>query len=415
VWHKWDRDLNSLLAELTRVAHEFSPTPGLPPLDSAAELHRFRGAIWLLDKLAPRSSVDIFEPLILDGRALALGDDRVLLAWGRRLQGRERERILQVAASDLHLMQLQAAATAWCASCPDEEIASLLNWGEVWQPAFKSKDQVAFVASRPESEFHRRCWDREIRCKQFKAQLDSVLSDRCDADELNREIKSNNGRSILGWLLRDAAEDSDCPCAHPPEGNEWKAWLDRKLTEPSFCWMGVRERELLWKDPNRIEWADVWIHSHGPKDWRQLWEAYNYFCVSELWLPYFFDRLAEIIPPNELSAWDPFVSGQPRADTRIQAYCRWLAPEFVEALRAHFDGPEDDWAECAYHCYLAKASEVMLQHWWRRRDRLPSWQLSLLDRRLFAPEAARPAGVLEDIQAVEDDVRLQDPFNWRGF
>jgi hypothetical protein len=34
---------------------------------------------------------------------------------------------------------------------------------------------------------------------------------------------------------------------------------------------------------------------------------------------------------------------------------------------------------------------------------------------LFAPESARPAAILEDVQYVENDVRLHDPFNWRGY
>jgi hypothetical protein len=415
VWHKWDRDLSSLLAELTRVAHEFSPTPGLQPFDSAVESRRFRRAIWLLDRLAPRTAVDIFEPLMAEGKALAMGDDRVLLAWGRRLVGQQRGRIIHVAASGLHWMQLQAAAVAWCASCPDEEIASLLSWGKVWRPAFESPDSVAYVASRPEEEFHRRCLDREVRRRHLEAQLDSVLSHPGDADEIGREIASCNGQAILGWLLRDSAENSGCPCAHPPEGDEWRVWLDRKLAEPAFFWVGPEERELLGKDPCRREWADIWIQCHGPKDWRKLREAFRYFFISERWLPSFFDRLAEIMPSNELGEWDLFVLGRPRGDRRIQAFCRWLAPEYVEALRIHFDSPDEDWAECAYHCYLAKASEVILQNWWRQRPKLPPWQVNLLDRRLFAPEAARPSDVLEDVQDVENDVRLHDPFNWRGY
>lgn len=90
-------------------------------------------------------------------------------------------------------------------------------------------------------------------------------------------------------------------------------------------------------------------------------------------------------------------------------------PTYVEALRAHFDHSDRDWGACAYQNQLAKAQEPILRHLWRRASDSFAWQAELLDRRLFAPERVRPAAIVEDIQTVEGDLRLQEPFNHRSF
>ena len=100
---------------------------------------------------------------------------------------------------------------------------------------------------------------------------------------------------------------------------------------------------------------------------------------------------------------------------RIQAFCRWIPAHFSEVLRDHFNHPDRDWGACAYQNYLAKTPEPILQHWFKLVDEVPGWQAKLLDRRLFAPEGVRPAAIVEDIQSVEGDLRLQDPFNHRRY
>jgi len=104
-----------------------------------------------------------------------------------------------------------------------------------------------------------------------------------------------------------------------------------------------------------------------------------------------------------------------RHDERIRAFCRWLPPRYAEVLRDHFNHPEPDWANCAYQNYLAKAQEPVLRLRWNQVRDLSAGQAELLDRRLFAPERVRPAAVIEDIQTVEGDLRLRDPFNHRAF
>jgi hypothetical protein len=70
--------------------------------------------------------------------------------------------------------------------------------------------------------------------------------------------------------------------------------------------------------------------------------------------------------------------------------------------------------EPIWHCYLTKAPEPVLYHEWRLRDRKPGWQMRLLDRRLFAPTQVRPGPIVENIQSVDFDLRLEDQFSRRG-
>jgi hypothetical protein len=120
------------------------------------------------------------------------------------------------------------------------------------------------------------------------------------------------------------------------------------------------------------------------------------------------------MPSDRLEEWDQLFLCQYEDHGQMRAFCQWLPPEYADVLRSHFDHSDQDWRTCAYHGYLAKAPEAVLQHHWRRRDDLPAWQVRLLDRRLFAPSAVRPGPVVEDIQDAEMDCRLEDPFSRRG-
>jgi hypothetical protein len=70
--------------------------------------------------------------------------------------------------------------------------------------------------------------------------------------------------------------------------------------------------------------------------------------------------LAEILPPNELDAWDPIVLDQATGCARIRAFRHWLPPEYAEILRTHFDHPDREWSNCANQAYLSKAVQQLL-------------------------------------------------------
>ncbi|HET8827359.1 MAG TPA: hypothetical protein VFM77_19615 [Terriglobales bacterium] len=157
----------------------------------------------------------------------------------------------------------------------------------------------------------------------------------------------------------------------------------------------------------------LWIWRHGEHDWQQLY--FNSGMFRDDWISgEVLKRLAEIVPEDELETWGTLVSWD-SDEARIRAFCRWLPAKYAEVLREHFNHPERDWGACAYQNYLSKAPEPMLRLSWARMEDLPGWQAALLDRRLFAPPAVRPAALIEDIQSVEGDLRLQDPFNHRAY
>ena len=170
-------------------------------------------------------------------------------------------------------------------------------------------------------------------------------------------------------------------------------------------------RDLLEAHPHLKSMArSVWIWRHGKADWEQLYRTGGFRSQDRE----YFDRLAQIVPQDKLEIWDGLVMCDFNLN-KLQAFCRWIPPIYAEVLRDHLNHPDRDWGACAYQNYLAKTPEPILQHWFKLVDDLPMWQAELLDRRLFAPERVRPSAVLEDIQAVEGDLRLQDPFNHRHY
>ena len=360
---------------------------------------RLRRLIWLLDRLAPATASSIFEPLITD--------DMALFAWGRRLPPNQRYRLID---SGLQQPQrLQAAMIAWCESCPDEHLSSLLDWVDVWRPVLDPK--LIVYCHAPEGEFYRRCTDAAVRRQHLDAHVDRTLARLSSSHETTREIAKVSRRWLRMWILREAARRSDAPPPPRKSTEEWIAWFRGQLASPGLERVTRLDPDLLEirRYPNEHLARYFWVHSHGIKEWRSL---HNYaFSTPDSMV---FDRLAEIVPENHLDAWDDLLLNQPVNHGEIRAFCRWLPRKLVEVLRGHFCHPDPDWSGCAYQNYLAKASPLILHHWWRRMDDLPRWQVGMLDRRLFAPEAVRPQPIVEDVQLVESDVRLEDPFNLRA-
>jgi hypothetical protein len=234
-----------------------------------------------------------------------------------------------------------------------------------------------------------------------------------DGEEFERGSARASIHRLLRWSLKDAAAAAPCPAGSIPQsGEEWSNWLEHALASSAFAEVAQAAGEFLtwWgrrKDESDARW--VWVHCHGPNDWQRLHQlALQY---SERFI---FDRLAEIAPPGELDAWDTLVLHECEDHGQIGAFCRWLPPEYAGVLRSHFGHSGSDWAACAYQCYLAKSPQPVLFHEWRRREEKPGWQVKLLDRRLFAPEAIRPGPVVVDTQDAEYDFRLEEPFSRRG-
>jgi hypothetical protein len=412
-WHRWDGDRSTLLSALTASAHrEFTSEP-TSSIDRHALSLRRRRLLWLLDRLAPESDSGLFEPF----RDHAFG----IYAWGRRLPPKRRDELTRVPINaegfpktSLHRgtsrrIVAQALILAWCDSCPDEQLSSLLEWPEHWRPALEWHD-FCWLPS-PEKEFYRRCAHIDTRREQMLASLHRKVTLLHDPNGAKRELARGIAWGLWLQLLRGVAIENPGAEAQPTATEEWIVWFYRTLSLPAFAQLSDLGHELL-KGSGRSEYfaQSLWIWLHGKEQWRQL-HSYA-LCNQEARV---FDRLAEIVPCDELDAWDDLVLNQPVNHGEIRAFCRWLSPAYVEALRAHFDHSDRDWGACAYQNYLAKAQEPILRHLWRRASDSLTWQAELLDRRLFAPERVRPAAIVEDIRTVEGDLRLQDPLNHRSF
>jgi hypothetical protein len=404
IWYRWDQDVPALIDEVTRAAHrEFAKTPGETVLERHSARHRRRRLIWLLDRLAPLADSAHFAPF------LGTGDG--VCAWGRRLRPETRHLLIEGVDGPASVMCFQSAVLAWCESCPQEEVVSLLDWMEPWEPVFRAKG-VSPLLPVPEREFFRRCKDRPLRRSLTCAHLEAAAQRFREGGDFDRTMVRGSIHVLLRLLLLDTA--APCPSEPIPGSAEgWKAWLDQILTTAAFADVAAAAGEFLsWYgghiDTERAA-RRLWVSCHGPDDWRRLHELalQNSDC-------FIYARLAEIMPSDRLEEWDWLVLHESEDHGQIRAFCRWLRPEYADVLRSHFDHSDAEWGACAYHAYLAKAPEAVLQHQWRRRDRLPGWQVRLLDRRLFAPPAVRPGPVVEDIQDAEWDFRLEDPLSRRG-
>jgi len=403
IWYRWDQDVPALINEVTRAAHqEFARSPDETGRERHSAYYRRKRLIWLLDRLVPKADSAHFEPFVANGSAI--------FAWGRRLKPEERHLLIELAANPASGVWYESSVLAWCDSCPDEEVASLLDWAEPWEPVFKTK-RVSPLLPLPEREFFRRCKDHSLRRLLMCAQLAAAARRFREGEDFDRTVVRGSIHSLLALLL----EGSDAPCPTgpiPDSAENWNVWLNQILTTAAFTDVAAAAGEFLsWYgrlDMGRAA-RRLWVSCHGPNDWRTLHQLALQHDDS-----FVYDRLAEIMPSDRLEEWDWLVLNESNDKGQMRAFCRWLPSEYADVLRTHFNHSDADWGACAYQAFLAKAPEAVLHHHWRRRDDLPSWQVRLLDRRLFAPPAIRPGPVVEDIQEAEWDFRLVDPFSRRG-
>jgi hypothetical protein len=358
--------------------------------------------MWLLDRLAPEADNAMLEPL--------LDDSRGVYAWGRRLPPERRQELpqLKFPVSDQtwkRTRYLQFSLLAWCDSCPKQQIDSLLDWPDYWWPVMLRTDH-GWLPS-PIRDFYRRCIDDPaVRRERIYSAIDKYIKLLSHSDD---EMRRHARRFVLdAWLilLQDVETENPSSEPGPHTPDDLPSWLQSTLTETPFARLAEIDR-CLPPSPNRNEhWAKwVWIWRHSGANWKNL-HTYA-LCNSEEPV---FDRLAEITPQDDLEAWDDLLIGQTVDNGEMRAFCRWVSPQYAEALREYFHHSDRDWRTCAFLNYLAKAPEPMLRHHLRGADDMPVWQNKLLDRRLFAPGRARPAAILEDRQSIIADPRLEDPF-----
>jgi hypothetical protein len=397
VWHQWDGDRAALLSTIVSLAQAETDCE---LKTQEARKRRFR-QMWLLDRLAPEDNSQLLEPFAVESYGV--------YAWGRRLTPERRKELpeLKVPVPNKaweRTRYLQFSLLAWCDSCPQDQIDSLLYWPDHWWPAMLPSDH-GWMPS-PVREFYRRYTEGspKRRERMFSA-IERYLS---VLDHCNDAMRSNVLRYVLDvWLilLRDVAVENPSQEPQAPSSDDLTSLFESTLIESSFAKLAEIDR-FLPDSPNRNRWAKwLWVWRHSDATWMDL-HSYALWNHDE----HVFDRLAEITPKDEMEAWDDLLINQPADNGEMRSFCKWIAPRYAEALRDHFQHNDRDSRTCAYLNYLSKASEPILKHHWRRVDEMPLWQTKLLDRRLFAPEPARPSDLLEERQLMIADPRLEDPF-----
>jgi hypothetical protein len=395
IWYRWNKDVPALLRELVAVAHrETFWEPSERGFRGWHIRRRKARVFWLLDRLAESTDLGIFEPFVNTS-------SYAMFAWGRRLKPDERDRLVGEHLESSRLL-------AWCASCPSTELLSLLDWRETWRPVLKAGGFPP--PPNPEEEFYRRCGDRTVRLREMCAHLEAAASCFRQGGEVETSLARASIHCLLHLTVREAAATASCLAESIPDcTEEWSRWLSGTLAAPAFADISRAAGEFLSWLTGEYDARWVWVYCHGPNDWQKLHEL-ALQCGD--WFVY--DHLADIMPPDRLEEWDSLVLWQSEDHGQMRAFCRWLRPEYDVVLRSHFDHSDSDWGACAYQAHLTKSPEPVLLHEWRRKGNSPGWQVKLLDRRLFAPEAVRPGPFVEDIQDAEADVRLEDPFSRRG-
>lgn len=340
-----------------------------------------------------------------------------IYGWGRRLPFESRGELMRVPipASHTKLRKpsqrqnvLQALLLAWCDSCPDEQLSTLLQWQDHWRPVLETHDE--YWIPSPAQEFYCRCATVDVRREKAVAQFYQDAGVFNDPNELTRKLANKNAFDLWKCLLREGAIQSPSAEPPPPDPAEWAGWFDSALSSVPFAQIADLATYLPLPPNRKKHIVELfWIWRHGIDHWRKL--LAHAFCNQGPWV---FDRLAEIVPSDEIDSWDDLMLHQSEDHGEMRAFCKWISPQYAEILRPHFHHSDRDWRACAYQNYLAKTPEPILRHQWRLLEDLPNWQAKLLDRRLFAPELVRPAAIVEDIQTVEGDLRLGDPFNHRA-
>ncbi len=164
-----------------------------------------RRALWLLDRLLPSDAGDVFLEFA-DEPALV---PRAYYAWGRRLPGDQRHRILELSIrpKDPYNTE-QAMFLAWTESCPDTELSQLLDWVGIWEPILEPRK--ASWLRTPEEDVAKRIPDRE-RCLAVLLEQLERLVERLDGPNRS-QYETDSAARILRLLLKSAASQVPPRC-----------------------------------------------------------------------------------------------------------------------------------------------------------------------------------------------------------
>lgn len=349
-------------------------------------------AWWVLDHLLPEGEHGVFEREAHSPDpepTTPLGYRQRRTHWWVRYAWARRQSVSVLAASGL---SCEAVAAAWCDVTAGEPAPRVLDW-----PArVPGKDVRSLVLA----EYRRREPDPAARVRTLCG-----LAREPGVPLLRRW-------QLIREILRAAASTLPTPEGPLPEDPDARAeWLREALREGGW-------QEILDLDPRILHGsaaAVAYVHTFKADAWERLNDELD---TLERDCPYeAIRRLPSIVPRDRPDGFRRALNTEKRGLYPLVAFCRWLAPEYRDALLSFLtpEWPADvEWRRpCAFTAWVYCAPEPVLAMW--RERSLETHLAAILSRRLHAPPALRAGPWIPDVQEVEADVRLYDPFNCRAF
>lgn len=334
----------------------------------------------------------------------------MIYAWARRKKRNEFDDIFNQPWVDLQGSH-QGALMAWINITNSLNPETLLEW---WELTAKSGTFIRddwFYTPLLIEEYAKKLENKSERRSKL---LDVVLS---KADRFNLHNPIHN--ICLELIIRDiASEVPEIKVEMPETDKGWFTFLYSHLAQ-----LGFPDIATICKGaciPNQgyghiLSFAKLlWIYSNYK---HSLDDLLDDICTIEEISPYESLRLLSLLAPkNKIEAWETVIEYPDRGLYPMVAFCKWLKPSYRDSLSPYFGHYDNETAACAYQAYLHKTPKSVANSLWGKNyQHRPMWQDIILDRLLFAPKAIKPPAVVEDVQAVEYDMRLYDPLNIRRF
>jgi len=125
------------------------------------------------------------------------------------------------------------------------------------------------------------------------------------------------------------------------------------------------------------------------------------------------ERLVDLVQKDCPELWQAAMHVGSFSTAALRMFCDWVSPDQSELLLPYIGRDDVSESATAFHAYMYRATPEAVAE---LADASPyDWMECAWDRLRFAPAAVRPPERFADIQAAENDMRLHDPFNCRGY
>ncbi len=434
IWYCWDNNLSELtdvlkervIGYLRKYQHK---------TDYKSHETDINLALWLLDHLLPLNEKDIFVPFLGEMSLRNLGINisegnqtsarpwkRAILAWGRRLSNEHRSQLLlipfnqpQSEKKEKSRRRLcypvgQEVMAAWCETCPvgQEDTLLTLPDSDMCQTHHAPEDISILV-----KEYVRRNPNRTERLPALINNAAKLIDIKEKYGEQKWGIQFHLLHHIFKQIMKDIAPEfvlnDKLPGGWRNSSEDWYNWLTTVLSKAGYDSVVNLYRHL---NPYREGHLLAVLFRIETMNWQQLERHIS--GLDNLPHDGFIDRLADIVPSERLDVWKMVLKLEKNHYSFV-AFCRWLQPEYRDALLWYCNLYEVNCtkAVCAFYSYLSKTPHPVLEAMWQCAKSLPTWQSQELDRCLFAPEPIKPPQLLWDRQNIEADLRLEDLLSHR--